>query len=144
MIAVVPPLFVERLVSAVVPPTAPLNVVVPVVFTLSVNAPSSVVANVIPPEAASSTVFAPSITASLYTWLSALPVVTDPPLMAVEPPALVSRWVRADVEPTAPPNVVVPVVFASSRYTPSSVVTNVIAPLPASSTVFAPSVTASL
>ena len=71
-------------------------------------------------------------------------VVTEPPLIAVTPPAFVSRWVNAVFEPTTPPNVVVPVVFASSRYPPSSVVANVIAPDAASSTVSLPMVTASL
>ena len=65
LIAVVPPAFVVRLTRAVVPPTAPPNVVVPVVFTASVKAPSSVLANVMLPLKASSTVFAPSVTASL-------------------------------------------------------------------------------
>ena len=49
LITTLPPVFVVRLVSAAVLPTAPLNVVTPAVLTAKVCAPLSVLSNVIAP-----------------------------------------------------------------------------------------------
>ena len=67
-----------------------------------------------------------------------------PPLIAVVPPALVVRVVRALVAPTAPPNVVVPVELAARLNKPLTVLTKLMSPAPAFRVVFAPRVTASL
>ena len=48
----------------------------------------------------------------------------------VVPPAFVVRLVSVDALPTAPENVVAPVLFAVSPNVPSTVLLNVIAPLP--------------
>ena len=69
-------------------------------------------------------------------------VVTEPPLIAVVPPALVVNVVRALVPPTAPVKVVVPLSFTVSEKSPFTVLAKVL-PTPVSVTL-APRVTASL
>ena len=84
LIAVVPPAFVVILVSAVAPPTAPPNEVVPAVFTTRVCAPFTLLLNVTAwlPELV--TVVAPvRATASLYV---CVPVVLNAPVRFVVPP----------------------------------------------------------
>ena len=68
-------------------------------------------------------------------------VVTEPPLIAVVPPASVVRLASAAVLPTAPPNVVVPLSFTVRLCAPFTVLAKVL-PTPVR-TVAAPSVTAS-
>ena len=65
LMAVVPPAFVVSVVRALVPPTTPPKVVVPVEFTVRLNKPSTVRAKVMAPVPALNVVFAPRVTASL-------------------------------------------------------------------------------
>ena len=70
---------------------------------------------------------------------------TVPPLSAVAPGPVMFTDVSRVVPPTAPPKVVVPVVFTWNANPPSSVLASVTAPPPVvSSTTLVPSVTASL
>src|SRR5438309_377547 len=86
--AVEPAASVVRLESDVVPPAAPPNVVVPAVFTVSENAPLTVLEKeTLPLPVEVSVEFVPSVTASLND--CAPVVVTEPPFKADEPPALV-------------------------------------------------------
>ena len=63
---VVPVALVVRDASGAVPPTALLNMVVPAVFTVTSNAPSSVSTNrILLPPLLVSVVLAPTVTASL-------------------------------------------------------------------------------
>src|SRR6516162_2463922 len=142
--AVLPAASVVTLVKAVLPPTAPPNVVVPAVLTVRLKAPSTVPPSVTFPDAVEvNVVFAPRLTASLYA--CAPLVVTLPPLSAVLPAASVVTLVRAELPPTAPPNVVVPAVFTVRLKAPSTVPPNVTFPeLIEVNVVFAPRLTASL
>ena len=63
LIAVVPPALVVRVVSALVPPTAPVKIVVPLSFTVKANSPFTVLAKVLPTPV--SVALAPRVTASL-------------------------------------------------------------------------------
>ena len=66
LITVVPPLFVVKLVNAVVTPTAAPKVVMPAVFTAKVLAPLIVDTKPMLPEPVlAKIVFAPKVTASL-------------------------------------------------------------------------------
>src|SRR5262245_33912195 len=109
--AVLPPTLVVIDDSAVPPPTTPLKVVRPVVFTLRLDAPSSVPPKVMPAFPVEVTVVAadPRLTASLYVWAPV--VVTAPPLSCVVPAASVVTEVKAVPPPTAPPRVVIPAVL---------------------------------
>src|SRR5205823_9887172 len=112
-----PTAFRSRLESAVVPPAAPPNVVVPAVFAVRENAPLTVPAKeTLPLPVEVSVEFAPSVTASLND--CAPVVVTEPPFKADEPAASVFTLESAVVPPTAPPNVVVPAVFTARAKAP--------------------------
>ena len=63
LIAVVPPAFVVRAANALVPPTAPVKVVVALSFTVRAKGPFTVLAKVLPTPV--SVAFAPRVTASL-------------------------------------------------------------------------------
>ena len=125
LIAVLPAASVVMLVSGVVPPTASPNVVVPAVFTSKVKPPLTVPASVMLPAAPvpveARTALPVSATASLY---ACVPLVVMFAPICVVPPLLVVKLVSATVPPTAPPNVVVPVVLtvrsnpAPARYPP--------------------------
>ena len=138
LIAVVPAASVVTDVNAVPPPTAPVNVVVPLSLTVKVCAPFTVWPNVTftPVNVA----FAPNVTTSLYVWA---PVVVIPVvLIAVVPAASVVTDVNAVFPPTIPPKVVVPLSFTVKVCPPFTVLANVtFTPVNAA---FAPNVTASL
>ena len=105
--AVAPPVLVVRLVSAVVLPINPPNVVVPAVFTAKACAPFTLLLNVTAwlPELVS--VVAPvRATASLYV---CVPVVLNAPVRFVVPPLPVAKLLM--LEKLAPLIVVVPVKF---------------------------------
>ena len=107
MIAVVPPLSVVRLVSAVVPPTAPLNVVVPLVFTASVCPPSTVPENVVPAVPVDTVVAAvrnafPNVAASSLVAIVPARFVTDGAVL-VRPP------LNVRTSPDSSPSVTTPV-----------------------------------
>ena len=83
LMAVVPTAFVVRLVKAVVPPTTPPKVVVPVLFAFRLKAPLSVLPNAMSPAPVSKIVLAPSVTGLLN--VIALFVVVRLPLSVVAP-----------------------------------------------------------
>src|SRR5437773_341299 len=125
--AVLPAASVVRLTNAVLPPTAPANVVVPAVFTTRLNAPFTVLPRVmLPAPFEERTVFAVNVTASLYVWAPL--VVTAPPPRTVLPAASVVRLTSGVAAPTAPPNVVVPPVFTVSVCAPFTLLASVILP----------------
>ena len=134
----------DRLVSGVVPPTAPAKLVEPVVLVTRVTAPSTVEPKLrLPLLVLVSVVFAPRVTGSLY--VCAPVVFTLPPLIAVVPGASVVTLVSAVVPPTAPLKVVAPAVLAVRFTAPLMVEPKVRLPLLVLvSVVFAPSVTALL
>ncbi len=105
--ATVPPTSVVKLVNAVVPPTAPVKVVAPDVFTANVCAPFKVLPNVMAPlPVVVNAVAAPKVATSLK--ICAPVVFTIPPLITTVPPTSVVRLVNAVVAPTAPVKVVAP------------------------------------
>src|SRR5262249_14296729 len=115
--AVLPATSVVKLLKALVPPTAPPNVVVPPVLMVKPKPPLTVPASVILPDPVDvSAVVAPMVTASL--WACAPVVVTDPPPSAVAPAVSVVKLTRALEPPTAPPNVVVPLVLTVKAKAP--------------------------
>ena len=126
---------VERLVSAVVPPTAPLNVVVPLSTIDNACAPSTVLESVIPTPV--SVVSPRSVTASPYV---CVPAVVIAPVSVVVPAASVERsLIPVNVAPSI---AVVPLkVSTISLPAPTTPAVNV-GVVPASVTVAAPSVTA--
>ena len=137
--AVAPPALVVRLVSAVVPPTAPAKVVAPVVFTASVCAPLTVPLKAIAPLPLLASVVAPvSVTASLYV---CVPLVVIAPVSCVEPPLPVAR-LRIPVK-FAPFIVVVPLKFSVRSKPPPATVDAKVGVVPVS-TALPVNVTASL
>ena len=108
MIAVVPPLSVVRLASGV-PPTTPLNVVAPELFTTSAPGPSSVVLNVTPPPPALRVVVC---AAGIIVALSeTTPPVVMSPASTVFPAVCVNPPVNAVESPVASPICRVPVLL---------------------------------
>ncbi len=65
------------------------------------------------------------VTLSLYVWFP--DVLTEPPVMAVVPPAFAVKPANGVVPPTEPPNVVVPAVFSVSACAPLRVLVKVMA-----------------
>src|SRR3954471_16109022 len=153
VISVVPPVLVVSVVSfspATALPTAPWNLVVPVLLASSERAVPSdftVETKTMSPAPASSVVLPLSTTASLKV---CVPVEVIELVISVVPPVLVVSVVSfspATALPTAPWNLVVPVLLASSeRAVPSdfTVETKTMSPAPASSVVLPVSTTASL
>ena len=116
----VPPAFVVKLKSGVVPPTTLLKVVVPVEFKVKFPAPFKAPPNVIAPLPVLNTASPNKVTLSLNT-MAAFVVVIFPPTTVV-PTALVVNVDNALVPPPAPiapVKVVVPVEFkVNVRTTP--------------------------
>src|SRR5262249_56293676 len=117
LICVLPAASVVRLVSALIPPTAPPKVVIPLALTVRFEAgeaaasASRVLAKVtfVPV----SVVFVLIVTVSLYAWSPV--VLTTPPLICVLPAASVVRLGSAWIPPTTPAKVVVPLGSAVRR-----------------------------
>ena len=105
---VLPAVPVVRLARAVPAPTAASNWVVPPVFTVRLEAPFTVFLSQIFPDPVerSAVSVAFMVNWSLYVWAPL--VLTEPPLIAVEPAASVLMLVSAVLPPTAPPKVVRP------------------------------------
>ena len=104
--AVVPPVSVDRLVSAVVPPTAPLNVVVPLEFTASDWPPSTVPEKVVPAVPVETFVAAlrkvlPKVARSSLVAIVPARFVTDDAVL-VRPPLNVSESPASSPRVTAP------------------------------------------
>ena len=123
---VVPPAFVVTLVNAVVPPTAPPNVVVPVLFTNSVFAPFTVLVNVTLPDPALTTVAPPASVVADTNVTRSFVVVTSPdvvmpvnpvkvtaPSDVMSPVAAIVRVVVSAFSVTTPPFVVVRLWFTA-------------------------------
>src|SRR4029450_11909316 len=127
--SVLPAASVVTLVSAVVPPTVPSNVVTPAVFTARLKAPFTVEPKVtFPAPVEGRIVPAGGTAASLYVWLPV--VVPFPPLRSVLPAASVVTLVSAVVPPTVPSNVVTPAVFTVRLNAPFTVEPKVTFPAP--------------
>ena len=107
MIAVVPPLSVERLASAVVPPTTPLNVVVPLVVTASDCPPSTVLENVAPAVPVDTVVDAVRNTFPNVAKSSLVPIV--PARFVTDGATLVSPPLNVRTSPDPSPSVTTPV-----------------------------------
>src|SRR5205823_4649291 len=142
-----PPAFVVRLVNAVVLPTAPVSVVVPVLLSASVCAPFTAPVNVIA-AAPAFTVVAPASVlvpaavkpASLYVpervvlSLNAVAPVVPTPTDEDVPPASVVSVPKAVAPPTMALKVVAPVEFTVRPCAPATVAftvpVNVTPPVP--------------
>ena len=123
---------VVKLVSAVLPPTMPLNVFEPVPDKVSASAPLTVDANVILPVPAFMLVLvAPKVTASLKDRVPVVVIALEL-IVSVGVPLLakpILKLVSAVEPPTTPPNVTPLKLFNASVFAPSMVDVKSIVPL---------------
>ena len=110
----------SMLLKAAFAPTLPPKRVSPVVLMAKVYAPFKVsTKRMLPAAVLLRAVLAPKLAASPK--VCAPEVLTEPPLIATLPPALVVKLTNAALLPTAPPKMVSPVVLMAKVYAPFKV-----------------------